>query len=74
MHGRGCADWLALSWALAPHDLGREGFSRRGPLWTPSVQTVPGDLHDVLNEHDRDALYDIAASFVGSATARRRIA
>lgn len=26
--------------------------------------TFPGDLHDVLNEHDRDAVHDVVATFV----------
>jgi acylglycerol lipase len=28
------------------------------------VVTFPGDLHDVLNEHDRDAVHDVVAAFV----------
>ncbi|GAA4914013.1 alpha-beta hydrolase superfamily lysophospholipase [Actinomycetospora succinea] len=28
------------------------------------VVTFPGDLHDVLNEHDRDAVHDVVAEFV----------
>lgn len=33
------------------------------------VATFPGDLHDVLNEHDRDAVHDAVAAFVGEITA-----
>lgn len=29
------------------------------------LHTFPGDLHDVLNEHDRDAVHDVVAEFVG---------
>ena len=28
------------------------------------LATFPGDLHDVLNEHDRDAVHDVVADFV----------
>lgn len=28
------------------------------------VVTFPGDLHDVLNEHDREAVHDAVAAFV----------
>jgi pimeloyl-ACP methyl ester carboxylesterase len=33
--------------------------------WLPRAtpRTFPGDLHDVLNEHDRDAVHDIVAAF-----------
>jgi pimeloyl-ACP methyl ester carboxylesterase len=29
-----------------------------------TLRTFPGDLHDVLNEHDRDAVHDVVAEFV----------
>ncbi|MGY1733285.1 alpha/beta fold hydrolase [Geodermatophilus sp. SYSU D01045] len=29
-----------------------------------TLRTFPGDLHDVLNEHDRDAVHDVVAGFV----------
>ncbi|MGY1687605.1 alpha/beta fold hydrolase [Geodermatophilus sp. SYSU D00867] len=29
-----------------------------------TLRTFPGDLHDVLNEHDRDAVHDVVAAFV----------
>jgi acylglycerol lipase len=32
-----------------------------------TLRTFPGDLHDVLNEHDRDAVHDVVAAFVSSA-------
>src|SRR3712207_373295 len=39
-----------------------------------TLRTFPGDLHDVLNEHDRDAVHEVVAEFVlaqvSSAAAR----
>lgn len=35
------------------------------------VVVFPGDLHDVLNEHDRDAVHDAVATFVGRELAVR---
>ncbi|MGY1697439.1 MULTISPECIES: alpha/beta fold hydrolase [unclassified Geodermatophilus] len=29
-----------------------------------TLRTFPGDLHDVLNEHDRDRVHDVVAGFV----------
>jgi acylglycerol lipase len=29
-----------------------------------TLRTFPGDLHDVLNEHDRDTVHDVVADFV----------
>ena len=29
-----------------------------------TLRTFPGDLHDVLDEHDRDAVHDVVAEFV----------
>jgi alpha-beta hydrolase superfamily lysophospholipase len=29
-----------------------------------TLRTFPGDLHDVLNEHDRDAVHDVVAEFI----------
>jgi alpha-beta hydrolase superfamily lysophospholipase len=29
-----------------------------------TLRTFPGDLHDVLNEHDRDAVHDVVAEWV----------
>jgi hypothetical protein len=34
----------------------------------------PGDLHDVLNEHDRDSVHDAVAVFVHTAVAVQRTA
>jgi len=31
-----------------------------------TLRTFPGDLHDVLNEHDRDAVHDVVAEFVAT--------
>jgi hypothetical protein len=28
------------------------------------MRTSPGDLHDVPDEHDRDAVHDVVAGFV----------
>ncbi|GLZ44187.1 lysophospholipase [Actinomycetospora sp. NBRC 106375] len=33
------------------------------------VVTFPGDQHDVLNEHDRDAVHDVVVAFVASVGA-----
>jgi acylglycerol lipase len=33
------------------------------------IVTFPGDLHDVLNEHDRDAVHDVVAAFVAECVA-----
>lgn len=35
------------------------------------VRTFPGDLHDVLNEHDRDHVHDVVASWLAGVVARR---
>ena len=34
-----------------------------------TVHEFPNDLHDVLNEHDRDAVHEVVATFVASAVA-----
>jgi alpha-beta hydrolase superfamily lysophospholipase len=39
-----------------------------------TVRTFPGDLHDVLNEHDRDAVHDVVAAFLDRAIASRAVA
>lgn len=33
-----------------------------------SLRVFAGDLHDVLNEHDRDDVHDVVATFVGRVT------
>jgi alpha-beta hydrolase superfamily lysophospholipase len=33
-----------------------------------SLRVFPGDLHDVLNEHDRDDVHDVVARFVDRVT------
>jgi alpha-beta hydrolase superfamily lysophospholipase len=43
-----------------------------GILPLATLRTFPGDLHDVLNEHDRDAVHDIVAGFLGTVVADRR--
>jgi acylglycerol lipase len=35
-----------------------------------SLRTFPGDLHDVLNEHDRDVVHDTVAAFLVSTLTR----
>jgi alpha-beta hydrolase superfamily lysophospholipase len=37
-----------------------------------ALRVFPGDLHDVLNEHDRDAVHDVVAAFLGTVLAGRR--
>jgi acylglycerol lipase len=37
-----------------------------------ALRVFPGDLHDVLNEHDRDAVHDVVAAFLGTMLAGRR--
>ena len=39
-------------------------------LTQASLRTLPGDLHDVLNEHDRDRVHDVVATFVTSMPAQ----
>ena len=38
------------------------------------LRVFPGDLHDVLNEHDRDAVHEVVAEFVGRVTASAPVA
>jgi alpha-beta hydrolase superfamily lysophospholipase len=33
-----------------------------------TLRTFPGDLHDVLNEHDREAVHEVVADFVRART------
>ena len=35
-----------------------------------TLHIFPGDLHDILNEHDRDAVHDVVAEFVGAQVGR----
>ncbi|MDD7942469.1 alpha/beta fold hydrolase [Actinomycetospora lutea] len=37
-----------------------------GELADARVVVFPGDLHDVLNEHDREAVHEVVAAFVGA--------
>ena len=40
---------------------------RPGPAWSRGGETgvvFPADLHDVLNEHDRDAVHDDVVRFL----------
>ncbi len=43
-----------------------------GQLPNAQVQAFPGDLHDVLNEHDRDAVHASVAAFLGELLAGSR--
>lgn len=45
-----------------------------GQLPRATVQSFPGDLHDVLNEHDRDTVHDAVAAFLGMVVATQPIA
>jgi acylglycerol lipase len=36
-----------------------------------ALRTFPGDLHDVLNEHDRDSVHEAVAEFLASVVAPR---
>ena len=38
-----------------------------GPLARARLRTFAGDLHDVLNEHDRDAVHDVVADFLAAS-------
>jgi acylglycerol lipase len=44
--------------------------ARAGAARLPRARlvTFPGDLHDVLNEHDRDAVHEVVAAFVAECT------
>lgn len=45
-----------------------------GQLPRATVQSFPGDLHDVLNEHDRATVHDVVAAFLDSVVATQPIA
>ena len=38
-----------------------------------TLRVFPGDLHDILNEHDRDAVHDVVAEFVGAQVGRAAV-
>ncbi len=42
-----------------------------GRLPRSRIVTFPGDMHDVLNEHDRDRVHDVVAAFVGEFSLAR---
>jgi acylglycerol lipase len=46
---------------VVPIEISRELAAR---LPRATLRTFPGDLHDILNEHDRDAVHDVVAEFV----------
>jgi alpha-beta hydrolase superfamily lysophospholipase len=56
---------------IAPLEHAREIAAR---LPRATLRTFPGDLHDILNEHDRDAVHEVVAEFVDSVAAPRRAA
>ena len=37
-----------------------------------SLRTFPGDLHDVLNEHNRDEVHDVVATWIAKVLAEQR--
>jgi pimeloyl-ACP methyl ester carboxylesterase len=47
------------------------GDARANAAALPQAQLVvfPGDLHDVLNEHDRDVVHESVAAFVDASVA-----
>ena len=49
-----------------------QNVARRLPR--AQLRVFPGDLHDVLNEHDRDAVHDAVSAFVHAAVAVQRTA
>jgi acylglycerol lipase len=51
---------------VVPVESSRELASR---LPRATLRTFPGDLHDVLNEHDRDAVHEVVAEFVRTQVA-----
>jgi len=50
--------------------------ARRSAAQLPRAQirTFPGDLHDVLNEHDRDQVHEVVAGFINEAVALQPVA
>ncbi|HET9944107.1 MAG TPA: alpha/beta fold hydrolase [Actinomycetes bacterium] len=55
---------------IVPVEVSREVASR---LPRATLRTFPGDLHDILNEHDRDDVHDVVAEFVGRVRAPARL-
>ncbi|MFP5282311.1 MAG: alpha/beta hydrolase [Actinomycetes bacterium] len=45
-----------------------------GRLPDARLATFPGDLHDVLNEHDRDAVYQAVAAFLAETVVGQPVA
>lgn len=52
---------------VVPVEVARQVAAR---LPRARLHTYPGDLHDVLNEHDRDAVHDDVVRFVDTTAAR----
>lgn len=55
---------------VAPLAVSQEAARR---LPRAALRVFPGDLHDVLNEHDRDAVHEVVATFVDSVAAVERV-
>lgn len=52
---------------VVPVEVARTVASR---LPRAELRTFPGDLHDVLNEHDRDEVHDVVASWLAGVLDR----
>jgi acylglycerol lipase len=55
---------------IVPVEVSREVASH---LPRATLRTFPGDLHDILNEHDRDHVHDVVAEFVGRVRSPARL-
>lgn len=44
-----------------------------GALPQARLATFPGDLHDVLNEHDRDAVHEAVVQFLDHVSATQSV-
>jgi alpha-beta hydrolase superfamily lysophospholipase len=55
---------------VVPVEVSRELAAR---LPQATLHEVPGDLHDVLNEHDREAVHEVVATFVAAQVRRAAV-
>jgi pimeloyl-ACP methyl ester carboxylesterase len=55
---------------VVPIEVSRELAAR---LPQATLHEVPGDLHDVLNEHDREAVHEVVAAFVAAQVRRAAV-
>ncbi|SNS45773.1 Lysophospholipase, alpha-beta hydrolase superfamily [Geodermatophilus saharensis] len=62
--GRPGAPTLLLHGELDPMVPVEHSRTLAARLPRATLRVFPGDLHDVLNEHDRDAVHDVVAEFV----------